>query len=222
MIKKFILNILLWILIPLIVIICIGPLLPTTPYSSTSLIYGAKQKDSLLLNVESTRIIFVGGSNLSFGLNSQMIKDSMGLNPINTAVRASIGLQYMLKNTAKYVKEGDVVVVVFEYKQFLRDYDFGSQELLRTVFDVAPSTVNLLSRQQILNLLPYLPKYSFSKLNPIEYLYKADKDCIYGAHSFNKYADACKHWGKKREFLRHGQSTRENIMHEICRHWQIF
>ena len=42
----------------------------------------------------------------------------------------------MLENTIQYVKEGDIVILILEYEHFYRDYNYVSEELLRTIFDV--------------------------------------------------------------------------------------
>lgn len=54
------------------------------------------KKCQLLEDTPSPRIIFVGGSNLAFGLDSQRIKDSLNINVINYGLHAGIGLKYMI------------------------------------------------------------------------------------------------------------------------------
>src|ERR1700730_2211300 len=114
--KKFLKKVFFFTLI-FVGIVSIGLLLPATPRSSQSLLFGEIEKDSLLNNAPSPRIVFIGGSNLSFGINSQMIKDSLGLNPVNAAIHASIGLVYMLDHSLNYIRPGDVLVVSPEYQQ---------------------------------------------------------------------------------------------------------
>ena len=82
--RKFILKLVLFAL-PIVIIFLLALFTPTTPRASKSLLMSSINKDSLLKNTPSPRIIFVGGSNLSFGLNSQMIKDSLSLNPATTS-----------------------------------------------------------------------------------------------------------------------------------------
>ena len=143
--KKFLYRLLFFLTI-IILPLAFGVFMPATPYASKSLIFGNLLKDSLMENVESPRIIFLGGSNLSFGLNSQLIKDSLKLNPINAGIHASIGLIYMLSNSLEFIKKGDIVVLVPEYQQFYGDAAFGSEgeELTRTIFDVNKSKFKLL------------------------------------------------------------------------------
>ncbi len=192
--RKFI-RLLLWFFIPISLLFISGLFLPTTPRASTSLLLSSVKKDSLLKTVPSPRLLLVGGSNVSFSLVGQMIKDSLHINPINTAIHASIGLKYMLDNTIRYVKEGDTIVLMPEYDHFFNDYNAGSEELLRVVFDVNASKLKLLNISQMISLIPYIPRYTFSKFKLGEYFHVTDND-IYGVNSFDQYGDAYKHWGK--------------------------
>ena len=189
--KKFITNIILFSLTFIVFILAIGLGLPSTTQDSKSLLFAKIKKDSLLKNSLSPRIIFIGGSNLSFGLNSQTVKDSLRLNPINTAIHASIGLQHMMDNTIQYVNEGDIVVVAPEYQHFFGRFVYGGEELLRTISDVkyAPLKTN-----QIKNIYKFLPKLALSKINPLKYIYIRESD-VYSVNSFNEYGDVYTHWG---------------------------
>lgn len=191
--KKFISNVMLFIFILLLMVI-VCAFLPPTPRASTSNLFSKTNKDLLLQNVESPRIIFIGGSGLCFGMNSKMIKDSLGLNPINTAVTAGTGLVYMMDNTEPYVKSGDIVVIVPEYAHFYGSFAYGNQGLLRTVMDVSRFDLGGLEKKQWVNIIPHLPRYSFSKLKPTEYFLVKEGDDIYGVNSFNEYGDATYHW----------------------------
>ena len=173
-----------------------GLILPPTPRASKSLLFANKQKDSLLINTKEPRIIFVGGSNLSFGLNSYEIKDSLNLNPVNTAIHASIGLKYMLENTLQYLKNGDIIILAPEYSHFFRSYEYTSDELLRITFDVNPEKRKFLSLKQEIDLLSNIPKFSITKYKPTEYWGFHESD-VYSVNSFNKYGDADAHWNLK-------------------------
>jgi len=73
--KKFAVKSILF-LLAAVLVFGISMSLPSTPRAATSLLFAERQKDSLLKHTPPPRIIFVGGSNLSFGLNGQLIKDS--------------------------------------------------------------------------------------------------------------------------------------------------
>ncbi len=190
--KTFIYRLLLFVFVISLVVI-VGFFLPVTPRASRTYLYGNILKDSLLQNIPAPRIILVGGSNLSFGINSKMIHDSLFRNPINTGINANIGIIYMMDNTIRYVEEGDVVIVSPEYEQFT-SIAYGGEELLRTVTNYSVDKLKDLRNKQLLSISKYIVKYSLSKYRPIEYTqYRENK--IYGVNSFNEFGDACGHWG---------------------------
>ena len=178
---------------PMVFFSLLGLFLPATPRASKSLLFANQKKDELLQHAKPPRMIFVGGSNLSFGINSEIIKNELNVSPLNTAVHASIGIRYMLENTIQYIKEGDTVVLAFEYEHFYRDYNYTSEELLRTIFDVDISKIKLLNFRQAISLIRFVPRYSLTKINPFEYFRVVESD-LYSVNSFNEYGDVYKHW----------------------------
>jgi hypothetical protein len=201
MMRKFIIKVSSFIFVTIVLFVAVLFSLPPTFLETQSMLYAAIKKDSLLLNEPSPRIIFVGGSNLSFGLNSQMIKDSLGLNPINTAISAGIGIRYMLENTLQYVRKGDIIVFAPEYNHFCYEWDRGSNELLHTVLDTDKSKVKLLSLKQIIDCVPFIGNFIISKLSMFDF-HDIEKSNIYGAYgvnSFNQYGDTYLHWNMQKE-----------------------
>jgi hypothetical protein len=197
--KKFIIKTV-WFTIPLIVLFVTGFSLPPTPRASQTLYFASLKKDSLLKVAVSPRIIFIGGSNVSFGLNSQAIKDSLNLNPINTGIHAGIGLKYMLDNVIQYIKAGDIIVLMPEYPHFQDNFYEGEEALFNTVFDVNKKNMKLLSFRQIFNGISSIIKISFSRFNPLEYL-RVKVDEVYSVNSFNQYGDVYTHWDKERKWF---------------------
>ncbi|MEJ7736755.1 MAG: hypothetical protein WKF97_04945 [Chitinophagaceae bacterium] len=192
--KKFFGKIFLLLFIVLtIVTICL--VLPPGNLSKNYLLFAQKNKNDLLANTPGPRIILVGGSNVSFGINSKILKDSLNLNPVNTALHAGIGLKFMLNSTIDYVRENDIVVLSPEYQQFYGNLSDGQVELLTLLIDVSPQTGNVNFRQFV-KLLSHIPKYSSSKLRLWNYFKKADTTTIgiYDRKSFNAYGDAYVHW----------------------------
>lgn len=203
--KRFIFKLLIF-LVPIVLFLLSGLFLPSTPRSSKSLLFSYINKDSLLNFTNSPRIIFVGGSNLSFGLNSNLIKDSLKLNPINTGVHIKVGLKYMLSNTLQYIKRDDIVVVIPEYNHFFISYEEVSDELLRTVVEVSPKNQKLLSLKQCLFLLEYVPRFTLTKFKKSEYYNVIESD-VYGLNSFNEFGDVDAHWKLKNRNYKTGFIT---------------
>ena len=133
--KKFLKRIIVFFILFGLVFL-VGIFLPVTPGAKKNMLAYKIQKDSLLTNVKSPRIIFVGGSNLVFGLNSQIVKDSLKMNPINAGLAASIGLIYMMDDVLPYIRPGDVVVLAPEYQNYFGSFAWGGNDLFRLLMDV--------------------------------------------------------------------------------------
>ena len=192
-----------------------GLLLPCTPRSSESLLFSQIPKDELLQKTPSPRLILCGGSNLSFGIDSKTLSDSLHLNTINTGVHAQIGLQYMMDHCLPFVRKGDIVWLIPEYNQFFGNFAYGSEELLRTLLDVDAAGLAHLNAKQMANLLPLLPEYAFSKFRQREYFYHFDPDNVYLKTAFNSYGDVYKHWALPREKVNTDVRLSENFNEEI-------
>jgi hypothetical protein len=175
-------------------LISIGIILPQTPRASKAHLFSQRDKDLLLRDAPTPRLILVGGSNISMSINSQLLLDSLKLYPINTGLSASIGLYYMLDNTLHYVKAGDVVIVCAEYSQFYENLSYGTEDLLRVAIDKSPTAIFQLRSNQLSNSLKYIPKYALSKFKPSEYFFKEDKSEVYLRSAFNQYGDMTTHW----------------------------
>jgi hypothetical protein len=175
----------------------LGVLLPTTPRASTSHMFAMLKMDSLLVHVPSRRLILLGGSNLSLSINSQILKDSLKINPINTGLSWTIGFVYNFDHTMKYLKQGDILVASIEYIQYYDGNAFGGQDLMRLILDVTPKEITNLRRQQLFNILPDIPYYAFSKYKPSEYLFHRNPLEIYDRNATNGYGDNCKHWNRE-------------------------
>lgn len=174
----------------IVIIAVAGILMPATPRASNSLLFAKPAKDSLLLHTPAPRLILIGGSSMSMSIDSQLLKDSLKLNPINTGIHAAIGLVYMLDHTARYVKKGDVVLIAPEYDQFYGDFAYGGQELFRTITDVGSVNLDELHWKQFRNISEFVPKYVISKFKPSEY--ERSHELIYVGNAFNKYGDCSK------------------------------
>lgn len=85
------------------------------------------KKQARIASLSGKKICFVGGSNLSYGLDSYRVQEHFGLPVANLGLHAGFGMNYMLYEVNLYVNTGDVVVLVPEYNQFINYY--GSSAL---------------------------------------------------------------------------------------------
>jgi len=78
--------------------------------------YGASTIDKqwILRATSPPRIIFVGGSSLAFGVDSQMVRDCLGYEVVNMAVQGPLGDRYMTNEVEDQLAPGDIVVLGME------------------------------------------------------------------------------------------------------------
>jgi len=165
----------------------------------TSILAGLIDKHEALQKIKTEKIIFVGGSNLSFGLDSKKIIEAYKKPVINMGVHAGIGLEYIMNDVKAYINKGDVVVLVPEYENFYTDNFYGEMELVSVLFDINPAGRKSVDSKQWEHLLKYIPTYSAKKIkNYIPTLFRkspvASEIDIYDRRSFNEFGDAYIHW----------------------------
>lgn len=158
-------------------------------------------KIELLESTSKPRLIFVGGSNLAFGLDSKMIKDSLNVNVINLGLHAGIGIKYVLQDCFQYVSESDIVILQMEYSNFFKGGD-GSAETLQGLMAATNwrNFWNLTLYQQFI-IGAGVVQQSYSNLNKLLFSSrnedtKGNKPKVYRyvADGFNEYGDEESHW----------------------------
>lgn len=203
--RTFLLQLLLF-MAGFVLLMVIGVLIPASRTARESFLFSKIDKDSLLRNTPSPRIVLVGGSNTSFSINSQILKDSLHLNPVNTGISGALGLLYMLDHSLDGIRPGDVVIVCPEYTQFYGDAAYGEDYLIRVIMETAPGEMLKLRGKQISTQLSFLPRYAFSKFKIGQYLPREASpreeatldEIVYKRVAFNQYGDMSRHWTMKK------------------------
>ncbi len=166
-----------------------------------NMLYSILDKHQRLEEIDGPKMIFAGGSNLAFGLDSREVEESFGLPVVNMGIHAGLGLKFILDDVRPYVGEGDVVVIVPEYPHFYEKYPstfYGQDELLTMVFDIVPNTQEYISLKQWTHLYRGLPNYIGNKYYCLlKYGRKAKvpkgRALAYQRNSFNAYGDITTH-----------------------------
>jgi hypothetical protein len=167
------------------------------------------EKDRLIRNTPSPKIILVGGSNLAFGVDSKMMQDSLQLSVVNMGLYAKLGLRYMLAQVRPYIRRGDVVLVVPEYDQFYGKFSEGDNTL-NTALLYAPadripdfirsySVVDVVVRPRVENARRSFLQATAALFGLKNKYFPPDTNPVYNRHSFNQYGDAISHLGRKSE-----------------------
>jgi hypothetical protein len=134
--KKFILKLSVFVAIQAVILAFVTSY-GSMDAGSNEYMYSLKDKYDLLLETPSPRIIFVGGSNLAFGLMSGQLKAETGLNPVNMGVHGRLGIHSMIRMVKEQLRPSDVVVVSPEYSAMFVDPEC-SREIAIEAFRVWP------------------------------------------------------------------------------------
>ncbi len=165
------------------------------------------EKDRLIRNTPSPKIVLVGGSNLAFGIDSKQMEDSLGLSVVNMGLYAKLGLRYMLAQVNPYIERGDIVLVVPEYDQFYGDYANGDNTL-NTALLYAPadripdfirsySIVDVVLRPRAENARRSFLRAAAAAVGREQQFFPPDTNPVYNRHSFNRWGDMVSHLNKK-------------------------
>jgi len=154
-------------------------------------------KVEILNSTSSPKIVFVGGSNLAFGLDSPLIEKKFNMPVINMGVHAGIGLRYMLNKVSESLNKGDVLVIVPEYDCFYtHDRGYGGKALvyILTNFDLAG--VKDLPFERKLFFLFTAPEYVRTRI--YDFLAQFGKSekikiSVYSRQGFNRNGDNVQH-----------------------------
>jgi len=101
-----------------------------------SYLAAAIDKYALLQKEGKDRLLFVGGSNVAFGLDSYEMETIVRRTTINLGLHAGLGLCYMLKEVSQGARNGDLVILMPEYEQFFGETAYG--ELGLEILEVHP------------------------------------------------------------------------------------
>jgi len=169
-------------------------------------------KVELLERTASPKIVFVGGSNLAFGLDSRTVERELGYPVVNMGMGFNMGLRFMLDLVRPQIGEGDVVVLVPEYNLFYGLFD-GDERLI-DVLELYPAGLRYVSSpRQYWMLLRNLPRHIKFKVNRAIRTVgrQPDPDCVYCPRAFNEYGDVTAHLDRAStdvaamDFLRSGR-----------------
>ncbi len=142
----------------------------------------------------SPRLIFIGGSNIAFGIDSRRISDSLHINVQNAAVHAGIGLRYMLDQVNRRLRPGDIVAVMPEYSQFDRMFNGDDEGTLSDVVIYGEGDGwEDLNYQQRLNVVLGFPAHLKGRRRIDLDRAMKKNGYIYATRNFNEYGDEAAH-----------------------------
>lgn len=167
---------------------------------STSFLAATLDKHRRLAELPSPKIVLVGGSNLAFSFQSDLLERESGLPVVNLGLVAGLGLSFVLSEAEGRLDRGDVVVLSLEYEMFRGgDHVPNHAQLL----EIRPAS------------LPYVPRRNWRRLIdrhglailggcvqrglgfPAAPDYTEAGDLLMGRRGFNRWGDYVAHEGRR-------------------------
>ena len=92
------------------------------PTRSTGWAYGINHKKlQRAASIQKPKLLLVGGSATLFGVQAELIEQTLNYPTVNMGTHAGLGVDYMLHLAKQAAKPGDTVLLAFEYNT----YSFG-------------------------------------------------------------------------------------------------
>lgn len=142
----------------------------------------------------SKRIVFIGGSGITFGIDSEMIADSLDVEVYNTSVHGGLGADYSIAAFKEVLNpDKDILVVGYEFP-FVADPHFHTEPRLYADFFIGKP----LYKQLWFNHDPLNTLVGAAKVILQNFLYTFDPGDvayhpIFRIDAFNKYGDIITH-----------------------------
>ncbi|MBV7532542.1 hypothetical protein [Chitinophaga sp. sic0106] len=156
-------------------------------------------KHKRLNEIKGPRLIFAGGSNMAFGLDSKAVEEATHMPVVNLALHGGLGLDFILEELKDVVRAGDMVVLSPEY--FLEE---GRYELDAAVAAFMPASEKYF-KHDFYTVFKYSVESRFTQIGynrdylmagwrkrnaPPERDYAAE---VYSHKAFNSYGDVVAH-----------------------------
>lgn len=87
-------------------------------------------KHDRLASLTDRKVVLVGGSNLSFGMESDIIERETACPTVNMGMNGYFGARYMLNEVKPDLRSGDIVVLAFEWDNYGKSVDGTGKDLL--------------------------------------------------------------------------------------------
>jgi hypothetical protein len=90
-------------------------------------------KEQAALAVSGEKVVFVSGSNIVFGLDSQKLAKNWNLPVVNFGAHGGLGIAYILERSKRVLNAGDIAILPLEYN-FYQDDGIISETLITHAF----------------------------------------------------------------------------------------
>lgn len=174
---------------------------PHQDYDNNDYTAGIILKHKRLNSIKTKTIIFAGGSNLAFGINSAEIESELKTPVVNFGLHAGLGLSFILEELKQSVKNGDVIFLSPEY-MLKSDGDYKLKKLTGSFYPESNRyySINYFSEADIHieNTKTDLKNLFSNKKKSNKNLEKKQNVFVYSRDVFNAYGDVIGHFEKEK------------------------
>jgi hypothetical protein len=182
----------------------------------TGFLGAVEDKHRLLETATGSRLIVAGGSSAAFGFDTALLGQQLGRTPINIALHAALGRDYILGELEHALRPNDLALVMLEYGLY------GTPSVSPELFDVLLFNPERIADLQYLDTrlladggLVFIHRVTEAAVLGLLHPGAADRG-IYHRNAFNAYGDVIAHRGlaPRRPFAggkKVGGGTREQL-----------
>jgi len=181
---KVLITVLICILLPLIVFLSTGFILPAQ-FNETYMGELA-EKTNRLYSIKEEKVIIIGGSSVPFGVDTSLMQEMLGKPVINYGLYGSIGTKAMLDLSKGALSKGDVVVIAPETDAQTYSLYYGAE----SVWQSCDGNMSLLFKTGADNASAMFGSYWKFCAKKMKYIFKGEKpqtSGVYAKSSFDEY-----------------------------------
>lgn len=199
-------------------------ILAAIPIDENAYLCEYNEKVRLIEEIEKPRMIFIGGSNIAFGINSQVLHDSLNVNIVNFGLSGGVGVKYPLVDCLNYVQKDDIVVMQFEYENYFGSADGDLDSMTELMMVTGWERCSSLGFKQWVNTIVGIPRLSIRYLIRMAKFFNSGsfssipKDNVFKnlKSGFNDYGDEVSHLSYSPKKVATSNENRENNKHVDC------
>jgi len=141
-----------------------------------------------LESITEPKIILVGNSNLSFGIDSEMIEQAIGMPVVNLGLHGGLGNAFHEEIAKLGIRQGDIVVVC--HTNYSDDDSMTDSELAWMAVEWNPELWKIIRKEDYRDMLKAMPIYMLkSTIMWATGTGNQGKDGVYSREAFNQYGD---------------------------------
>jgi hypothetical protein len=172
-----------------------------SPQDSNHYLSALQDKIARLEQCPGNRLLVAGGSNVAFGIHSQRIEESTGVETINLGLHAALGLEFSLECVRQHCRAGDVVVLTPEYELLISDLQQGEEITINQMLAQWPEAVRYTNKTRDTSWKRFLDHDALWQTHEwvarayARVTHRTKEGRIYERASFNEYGDVVAHYG---------------------------